>query len=299
MARTLPSLASAAWRGLGAESSVFRMRSGELRRIPMMGPPFLCRGLSATATTVGDTPAATQAATEPAQAGKEETAGKGSQAPPPRWRKSPVNWASAALLLCTAAGLVAYYDYLKGKKMAVSAAKLAEKSVGTAAIGGPFTLTDHNGKGFTEKDLLGKFSVLYFGFTHCPDICPDELLKLADALDIIEKQTHYQVTPVFISVDPERDSVEHVREWVKEFHPRLIGLTGSPDQVKAAARAYRVYYVKASEAGASSDDYLIDHSIVMYLLDPEGNFVTFFGKNHSAESIAEQISQYIARWKKK
>ncbi|KAL3358530.1 hypothetical protein AABB24_015570 [Solanum stoloniferum] len=139
-------------------------------------------------------------------------------------------------------------------------------SVGKAAIGGPFSLIDHNGKPVTEKDFFGKWTVVYFGFTHCPDICPDELQKLASAVDKIKETSGIEIVPVFISVDPERDTVEQVGEYVKEFHPNLIGLTASPEEIKKTARAYRVYYMKTEEEGS---DYLVDHSIVMYvLLDP-------------------------------
>ncbi|KAB1224374.1 hypothetical protein CJ030_MR2G006765 [Morella rubra] len=136
-------------------------------------------------------------------------------------------------------------------------------SVGKAAIGGPFNLINHDGKHVTEKDFLGKWTLMYFGFTHCPDICPDELQKLASAVDKIKEKTGIEIVPVFISVDPERDNVEQVGDYVKEFHPRLIGLTGSPDEIRNVARAYRVYYMKTAEEGS---DYLVDHSIVMYVL---------------------------------
>ncbi|KAL0336751.1 UNVERIFIED_CONTAM: protein SCO11, mitochondrial [Sesamum calycinum] len=168
-------------------------------------------------------------------------------------------------------------------------------SVGKAAIGGPFNLIDHNGKSVTDKDFLGKWNLIYFGFTHCPDICPDELQKLASAIDKIKEKSGLEVVPVFISVDPERDTVEQVREYVKEFHPKLIGLTGSPDEVKNAARAYRVYYMKTEEEGS---DYLVDHSIVMYLMDPNMQFVKFFGKNVDTTSLADGVIQEIKQHKK-
>ncbi|KAL6503259.1 Protein SCO1 1, mitochondrial [Orobanche hederae] len=168
-------------------------------------------------------------------------------------------------------------------------------SVGKAAIGGPFSLIDHNGKSVTDKDFTGRWNLIYFGFTHCPDICPDELQKLAEAIDKIKEKSGMEVVPVFISVDPERDNVEQVREYVKEFHPKLIGLTGSPDEIKKAARAYRVYYMKTEEEGS---DYLVDHSIVMYLMDPNMQFAKFFGKNFDAISLAEGVIQEIKQHKK-
>ncbi|RZB60365.1 Protein SCO1-like 1, mitochondrial [Glycine soja] len=114
-------------------------------------------------------------------------------------------------------------------------------STGKAAIEGPFRVINHHGKHVTEKDFMGKWTLLYFGFTHCPNICPEELQKLAAAVDKIKEKAGIETVPVFISIDPERDIVEQVGEYVKEFHPKLIGLTGSPDEVKNVARAYRVY----------------------------------------------------------
>ncbi|CAI5471741.1 unnamed protein product [Closterium sp. Yama58-4] len=164
------------------------------------------------------------------------------------------------------------------------------KPVGKAAIGGPFTLVDGQGKPFTEADLKGRWALLYFGFTFCPDICPSELIKIAQAVDLVEKQVGVRVVPVFISVDPERDTAEQVKEYVKEFHPRMIGLTGTPEQVKAAARAFRVYYMKTEEEGY---DYLVDHSIISYLMSPEFEFVKFFGRNHTPEGLADGIAGEI------
>jgi len=170
------------------------------------------------------------------------------------------------------------------------------QSVGKAAIGGPFALVNAaNGKTFTDKDLHGQFALLYFGFTHCPDICPDELLKVAEVVDLVEKDTSVQIQPVFISIDPARDTVSQVKRYVSEFHPRLMGLTGSKEATTAAAKGYRVYYSKVEE---TEQDYLIDHSIITYLVDPSGDFVSFYGKNTEAKAMAEAISAQIVQWVK-
>lgn len=168
-------------------------------------------------------------------------------------------------------------------------------SAGKAAIGGSFNLINHNGNAVTDRDFLGNWTVVYFGFTHCPDICPDELQKLADAVDKIKEKTGIEIVPVFISVDPERDTVEQVREYVKEFHPNLVGLTGNPDEIKKAARAFRVYYMKTEEEGS---DYLVDHSIIMYLMDPNMDFLKFFGKNYDVDALTDGIIQEIKQYKK-
>ncbi|KAG0478383.1 hypothetical protein HPP92_013102 [Vanilla planifolia] len=123
----------------------------------------------------------------------------------------------------------------------------------------------------------------------------DFMQDLDDRLKLYGKTSRLEVVPVFISVDPERDSVEQVHDYVKEFHPDLIGLTGSPSEVRQVARAYRVYYMKTEEEGS---DYLVDHSIVMYLMDPNMEFVKFFGKNYDVDTLAEGITKEIKMYKK-
>ncbi|CBI22811.3 hypothetical protein VitviT2T_011751 [Vitis vinifera] len=213
-------------------------------------------------------------------------------------RGGPVSWLSFLLLIFTGAGLVFYYDNEKKRHIEeINASSTAVKegpSAGKAAIGGPFNLINDEGKNVTEKDFFGKWTLIYFGFTHCPDICPDELIKVADAVDKIKAKIGVDIVPVFISVDPERDTVEQVHEYVKEFHPNLIGLTGNPDEVRKAARAYRVYYMKTEEEGS---DYLVDHSIMMYLMGPKMDFVKNFGKNNDVDSLANGIMEAMKKYK--
>ncbi|KAJ7950000.1 Protein SCO1, mitochondrial-like protein [Quillaja saponaria] len=196
-------------------------------------------------------------------------------------RGGPVSWLSFLLLVATGAGLIFYYDKEKKRHIEdINTASQAVKqgpSAGKAAIGGPFHLINHDGKDVTEKDFLGKWTLIYFGFTHCPDICPDELQKLAAAINKIKEKAGIEIVPVFISVDPERDTVEQVREYVKEFHPRLVGLTGKTDEIRNVARAYRVYYMKTQE---EDSDYLVDHSIVMYLMGPDIGICKVFWENN-------------------
>ncbi|KIZ04783.1 Synthesis of cytochrome c oxidase [Monoraphidium neglectum] len=186
-------------------------------------------------------------------------------------------------------GVVAFAQHT-AKERVDDMMKRSQKVVGKAAVGGPFALTDQDGQPFTHLNLLGHWNVLYFGFTFCPDICPDELEKLAEAIDIVERDAGEKLQPVFITIDPERDSPQKVKAYVREFHPRLIGLTGTPEAIKAVSKAYRVYFHKTTD---DPDDYLVDHSIITYLIDPNGDFVTFYGKNFDAPGLAASIGQHI------
>lgn len=160
-------------------------------------------------------------------------------------------------------------------------------------IGGPFTLTDQSGKAVTNADYRGKYLLIYFGYTYCPDVCPTELGTMARAVDLLGPQAD-KVQPLFISVDPERDTVAHLKEYVALFHPRLVGLTGTPEQVKAAAKAYRVYYAKAPQKDAKPDEYLMDHSSFIYLMGPDGRFLGVYPAGTTADRLAQDLGTRIA-----
>eukprot|EP01113_Clastostelium_recurvatum_P046223 TRINITY_DN8063_c0_g1_i1.p1 TRINITY_DN8063_c0_g1~~TRINITY_DN8063_c0_g1_i1.p1 ORF type:complete len:302 (+),score=63.48 TRINITY_DN8063_c0_g1_i1:2-907(+) len=208
-----------------------------------------------------------------------------------------ITWKSVLLLTVVGAGAWVWFDSRKREQMD----KIKEvKAVGTASIGGPFSLVDHNGRPTTDSDYRGSFMLLYFGFTHCPDICPAELQKMAGIMNRLEKVGfHKLVQPVFITIDPWRDSVSQVRDYVKEFHPSIIGLTGSPGAVTKVCKAYRVYVSKSgvvNEAKEKEDeDYLVDHSIILYLMGPDGKFIEFYSKTVDEEQAAEKIIGQIRK----
>jgi protein SCO1/2 len=151
------------------------------------------------------------------------------------------------------------------------------------ALGGAFSLVDQAGRPVTEADFAGRWLLVYFGYTYCPDVCPTELGIVAAALDTMGPAGE-AVTPVLVTIDPERDTPAQLADYVSRFHPRMIGLTGSPEQVAQAARAYRVYYAKTRPAGAG--DYLMDHSGFVYLVGPDGRVRSLFRPETSPEAMA-------------
>lgn len=160
---------------------------------------------------------------------------------------------------------------------------------GGAAIGGPFTLVDETGATVTDADVITEPSLVYFGYTFCPDVCPLDSARNAEAVDILEERG-YSVTPVFISIDPERDTPEVVAEFTDVMHPRMIGLTGTPEQVKAASQAYRTYFKKQD---GDPEYYLVDHSTQTYLVFPGIGFVEFFGRETMPEQMADTVACFI------
>jgi len=167
------------------------------------------------------------------------------------------------------------------------------ESTGQVAIGGAFELVDHNGKTVTNEDLKGTYSLIYFGYTFCPDVCPTGLQTAVMALDMLPSKQANKVIPVFITVDPERDTPEVMGEYTKHFHEDLVGLTGSPQQVAQAAKVFRVYYKKVEEEGKAADDYLMDHSAFQYLMGPDGKYVTHFPHGITPEDMAKKMKAYI------
>ena len=162
-------------------------------------------------------------------------------------------------------------------------------TVGEAQIGGPFELVDENGTTVTDADIITAPTLIYFGYTFCPDVCPLDSARNALAVEFLEEAGHI-VTPVFITVDPARDTVEVVRNYADVFHDRMIGLTGSEDQIHAAAGAYRAFY----RAHRADDEYyLVDHSSFTYLMLPEVGFVEFFRSSATSDEVAELTACYL------
>ncbi|KAJ1917408.1 3-dehydroquinate dehydratase (3-dehydroquinase) [Mycoemilia scoparia] len=194
-------------------------------------------------------------------------------------KSGPLSLPGILLFLTTCMGMVYFYNSEKKRVNEERNKKLSESTaVGKPKLGGPFELIDHNGKEITDKDFLGKYLLVYFGFCHCPDICPDELDKIGEAIEILDKdpKTKDTITPVFITCDPQRDDPATIKQY----------LEGSIDQVRKACKAYRVYFSKPPNI-KENQDYLVDHSIFSYLMDHNGGFVDIYGKDRTSTEMAE------------
>ncbi|KAJ3516893.1 hypothetical protein NLJ89_g844 [Agrocybe chaxingu] len=204
---------------------------------------------------------------------------------------------AAALFILTGIGLAVYLRNEKQRLEEEREKERALKSYGRPQIGGPFSLTTHDGEPFTQEGLLGKWSLVYFGFTNCPDICPAELDKITAVMNNIQKEHGHIFLPIFISVDPARDSPSRIAQYLKDFHPSFLGLVGAYDTTKAVCKAYRVYFSTPPNADPNGD-YLVDHSIFVYLMDPRGQFVEAFGQQVTAEEVEAKINESITQWQK-
>jgi protein SCO1 len=163
---------------------------------------------------------------------------------------------------------------------------------GTAAIGGPFQLVNGKGAAVTADQVLTRPALVYFGYTFCPDVCPFDMARNAEAVDLL-KSRGIDVTPVFITVDPARDTPEVVDEWATAMHPDAVGLTGTPEQILAAAQAYKVFF-SVPDHGPEDEFYTVDHSTFTYLMLPGRGFAEFFRRETTAEQMAETVACFVA-----
>lgn len=174
-----------------------------------------------------------------------------------------------------------------------SAAELMDALMwGREPIGGPFELIDHMGRRRTDTDFRGKLLLIYFGYTYCPDVCPTDLQAIAAAVDLLGPAGE-SVQPLFVTIDPARDTPEHLADYVPLFHPRLIGLTGDAEHIRQAALAYKVYFAKAP--GPSGSDYAMDHTGFIYLVDAGGRYAGFLPPGTSAERLAAVVRPHLSQ----
>jgi cytochrome oxidase Cu insertion factor (SCO1/SenC/PrrC family) len=205
--------------------------------------------------------------------------------PKPHYAPSRLQFIFAAFALLAALVIAGTAYYFSGQVQTATGS-------GTALVGGPFTLTDQDGRKVTDKDFRGRYMLVFFGYTYCPDFCPTELQVMSVALENLGAKAD-AIQPIFISFDPERDTPEVLKQYVSNFHPRLVGLTGTQEEIAAAAKAYRVYYSKAPNSSAP-DTYLMDHSTITYLMDPQGKFLKHFSYSTDASVLAKALEAAIA-----
>ncbi len=194
-----------------------------------------------------------------------------------------------ALTTIAAAAWVAWQLIDGNRSTATATQPMAVQS--PVSIGGPFTLTNHKGETVTDASFRGRYMLVFFGYGYCPDICPTELANMAAAMDYLGPAAD-TVQPVFISVDPARDTPEYLAQYVAHFHPKLVGLTGTASEIQKIAKAYRVFYAKMPSE--DPDGYLINHSSFVYLMDPDGTHLALFRHQTDPKEMADAIAELVA-----
>lgn len=197
-----------------------------------------------------------------------------------------------AVTLLFAVGILGTWRYVYLEKQQKWRVRRVEQLKRVALGQGNFSLVDHTGRRRTKADFMGSWVLLYFGFTHCPDICPDELDKMSGVVAALDEDGALpMVQPLFITVDPERDDTAALAKYVQDFHPRLVGMTGTAEEVKCAGKDYRVY---ASPGPKDDDgDYIVDHTILIYLVNPDGLFLDYYNRMKSQEQITESVRSHM------
>lgn len=193
-------------------------------------------------------------------------------------------------LVMTALVVMTWYVSRPGDADQFAQCRNSQVAGGAGQIGGPFTLVDEDGREVSDKDVLSEPSLIYFGYTFCPDVCPLDNARNVEAIDILEARGK-MVQPVFISIDPARDTPEVMKEFTDAMHPRMLGLTGSEEQVKVASQAYRTYFRKQEDG--DPEYYLVDHSTFSYLVLPGHGFVEFFRRGDTPDDMAERIGCFL------
>ena len=202
--------------------------------------------------------------------------------------------AAALAALCLAAAAPSAANATNGGAGAAAPPPPSSPPPLEALFGGPFSLTDHNGRAVTDETFRGRFTLLYFGYTFCPDLCPTNLLTMAEALESLGADGE-RVQPLFVTVDPERDDLPALSDYMAHFGPRFLALRGTPAQTRAVLKAWRIHRRKVpSEAGADADDYLVDHATLTFLMGPDGKFRTLFPHDTPAAKMAATLRRYLA-----
>lgn len=200
--------------------------------------------------------------------------------------------ASAAAAIAVAGLGAMYFIESRDPEDRFAQCRASNVAGGVAQIGGPFELISETGETVTDKDVIDTPTLMYFGYTYCPDVCPLDAARNAEAVEILESRGHI-VKPVFVSVDPKRDTPEVMAEFTDYLHPRMLGLTGSEAQVRAASKAYRTYFQAQKAEEGEEEFYLVDHSTMSYLTLPDYGFVEFFRRDVTPEQVADRVACFV------
>lgn len=187
-------------------------------------------------------------------------------------------------------GLAVFLNIMAAKLPQPQTSSSGLIAVSEEPFGGPFTLTDQDGMKVTQDDFKGEYRLIYFGFTYCPAICPTELAKITKSLNALGADGD-AVQPIFITIDPERDTVEAMKNYVAMFHPRMVGLTGTPEEIKQVAKAYKIYYAKVQDESLS--DYTMDHSSFIYFMGPDERLLHIFKMQDSADYMTSIMGKWL------
>jgi protein SCO1/2 len=193
-----------------------------------------------------------------------------------------------ALLMLVAAAGGFWYALQSGYFGPIAGSREATK----IQIGGPFELVDHWGEKVSDADYKGEYTLIFFGYTFCPDVCPTTLSNISTMLDILGDEAA-TMNVLFITVDPERDRPEYLKEYLEYFHPAIVGLSGDPNQIKKVAKAYGVYYAKAQQEDSEPDDYFMDHTSLVFLMDRQGEYVAHFSHKTEPDIMAKKIKEHL------
>lgn len=194
------------------------------------------------------------------------------------------------ILIAVVIAIGAYYAQKASHTITASQEQAEVRSTGTAAIGGEFSLIDQNGNGFTHENLKGHYSLVFFGFANCPDMCPTALTNITQAMESLPEGVANRIAPIFITIDPKRDTPEALKAYAANFHPRLIALSGTREQTTQAAGAFKVYH---QVADPSVEDYMVNHSGFIYVMDEKGNYVRHFSHTTAPENMAEALRSIV------
>lgn len=199
---------------------------------------------------------------------------------------------AAGLAVIAVLGITYALTMMGGEDDQFAQCRASNVAGGVSQIGGEFTLVSETGATVTDKEVIDQPTLIYFGYTFCPDVCPLDAARNAEAVDLLEERGE-MVKPVFISVDPKRDTPEVMAEFTDYLHPRMLGLTGSEEQVRAASKAYRTFFQAHEPIEGEEDFYLVDHSTMTYLTLPEHGFVEFFRRDATAEQMSDRVQCFL------